>query len=247
MPADLLVMLAVFFLLVGALYASVGHAGASGYLAVMALAGVEAAVMRPTALVINVAVAAIAFVQFARAGHFQWRLFWPFAAASTPMAFVGGRVDLPDAALRVAIGVVLLLSAAWMAWTGLRRAAGGESRPPPVAAALVCGGVVGLIAGLTGTGGGIFLSPLLLMLRWTDTKKAAAVAALFILVNSLAGLAGILSDGWTPPEGMGWLASAAAVGGVAGSHLGSRVLGQRTLRVLLAVVLAVAGTKLVAT
>ncbi|CAG0984817.1 hypothetical protein PHYC_01965 [Phycisphaerales bacterium] len=246
MPDDPLPILAALFLLVGALYSSVGHAGASGYLAVMALLGIQAAVMRPTALVINVAVAAIAFVQFARAGHFRWRLFLPFALTSVPLAFLGGRIQLPGHALHPAIGAVLLFSTAWMIWTGLRPPASlAPPRSPPLAAALLCGGILGLVAGLTGTGGGIFLSPLLLMLNWADTRRTAAVSSLFILVNSLAGLAGLASDGWTPPHGLTWLVAAAALGGLIGSQLGSRILDQRALRLLLAVVLAIAGAKLI--
>ncbi len=248
MPDGSLVILAASFLIVGALYASVGHAGASGYLAVMALLSVTPSEMRPTALAINVIVAIIAFVQFARAGHFRWALFWPFAAASIPAAFFGGRIHLPAAPLKVSIGVVLLLSALWMAWSSARRTPNASlPREPPVPVALVSGAVVGLIAGLTGTGGGIFLSPVMLMFNWADTKRTAATASLFILVNSLAGLAGLATGGWAPSHSLAWLAGAAAVGGLLGSHLGSRVLNHRALRVLLAVVLAIAGAKLMFT
>lgn len=248
MPDGSLVILAASFLIVGALYASVGHAGASGYLAVMALLSVAPTVMRPTALAINVAVAVIAFVQFARAGHFRWALFWPFAATSIPAAFIGGGVHLPAAPLKAAIGVVLLLSAVWMVWSSVRRAPNPTPpREPPVPVAMASGAVVGVIAGLTGTGGGIFLSPVMLMLNWADTKRTAATASLFILVNSLAGLAGLASDGWVPSRSLGWLAGAAAIGGLLGSYLGSRVLNHSALRVLLAVVLAIAGAKLIFT
>lgn len=248
MPADLLPILSLLFLIVGALYASVGHAGASGYLAVMALVGVDAVVMRPTALSINILVAAIAFAQFARAGHFDWRLSWPLAAASIPAAFIGGRIALPQGTLKVAIGAVLLLSAARMAWVALK----GSSRvnepdppPPPLAVALGVGGILGLVAGVTGTGGGIFLSPLMLILGWADPKRTAATAALFILVNSLAGLGGLVSAGWSPPAGLATLAVAACAGGLVGAYLGSRFATARTLYMLLAVVLVLAGAKLI--
>lgn len=245
MPDATLMILAALFMVVGALYASVGHAGASGYLAVMALMGVEAALMRPTALAVNVLVSVIAFVQFARAGHFRWPLFWPFALASVPAAFVGGRIHLPPAPLKACIGVVLLLSAFRMVWTALRPLVNPrEPKPPALPVALGCGGAIGLVSGVTGTGGGIFLSPVMLICNWADIKRTAAVAALFILVNSLAGLGGLASSGWTPTMPLAVLAAAAGVGGVVGSTYGARRATPRVLRLLLALVLLVAGAKL---
>jgi len=246
MPTDILPLLAVCFLVVGALYASVGHAGASGYLAVMALLSVAPEVMRPTALAINVLVATIAFAQFARAGHFSWRLFWPFAAASIPAAFLGGRLQVPPGPLKIAIGVVLLASAARMAWVALRPPKSkAEPRPPAIPIALAIGGILGLIAGLTGTGGGIFLSPVMLLLNWADTKRTAATAALFILFNSVAGLTGLASAGWTPTPALALLAATACIGGLIGSSVGSRRATPRALNFALAAVLLIAGAKLV--
>ena len=243
-----LMLLASLFVLVGALYASVGHAGASGYLAVMALVGVEAGVMRPTALSINVLVATITFAQFARAGHFSWRLFWPFAVASMPAAFFGGMIPVPPGPLKIGIGVVLLLSAGRMVWTSVRPPkAGAVPREPALPVALGSGGVIGLVSGLTGTGGGIFLSPVMIVMNWADMKRTAATASLFILVNSIAGLGGLATKGWTPGKDLAILAAAACVGGAAGAYFGSRVADPKTLRLLLAAVLLVAGVKLVAT
>lgn len=246
MPAESLAILAVLFLVVGALYASVGHAGASGYLAVMALVGVQATVMRPTALSINVLVATIAFTQFARAGHFSWALFWPFAAASVPAAYLGGLVQLPQHALRIAIGAVLVLTAARMAIVAWRPSkAARQPHPPSIPIALAVGAALGLLAGLTGTGGGIFLSPVILLMGWADPKRTAATSSLFILVNSIAGLGGLASRGWTPTPGLWLLAVCAAAGGLIGATLGSRRATPRTLNFLLAVVLLIAGAKLV--
>lgn len=249
MPAETLLILAPFFLIVGALYASVGHAGASGYLAVMALLSLAPEVMRPTALAINVLVAAIALAQFARAGHFSWRLAWPFLVASIPAAFLGGMVDLPDRPLKVAIGAVLLLTALRMGAMALRKpaapAASPATRPPALPAALATGGVLGLISGLTGTGGGIFLSPILLLARWADTKRTAATSACFILANSLAGLGGLARGDWTPQPWLIALAATACVGGVIGAGYGSRWATPRALNSLLAGVLLIAGGKLV--
>jgi uncharacterized membrane protein YfcA len=233
MPPDTLPLLALLFLIVGALYSSVGHAGASGYLAVMALLGVEVLFMRPTVLSINVR-------------HFSWRVFWPFAVGSVPAAFIGGMIQLPSAPLKVAIGVILLLSAARMGWTAVRPPASPRGpHPPALPAALGCGVVLGLVSGLTGTGGGIFLSPIMLLFNWADTKRTAATAAVFILVNSMAGLGGLASRGWTPPPSLALLAAAAGVGGVVGATYGSRRATPRMLMVLLAGVLLVAGAKLV--
>jgi uncharacterized membrane protein YfcA len=246
MPSDTLAILAVLFLVMGALYASVGHAGASGYLAVMALVGVETTLMRPTALSTNVLVAAIAFTQFARAGHFSWTLLWPFAAASVPTAYVGGLIQLPQHTLRVTIGVVLVLTAVRMAFAAWRSSKAAISpRPPSIPIALAVGSGVGFLAGLTGTGGGIFLSPVILLMGWADPKRTAATSSLFILVNSIAGLGGLASRGWTPPTSLWLLAACAGAGGITGATLGSRQATPRALNVLLAVVLLIAGAKLV--
>jgi len=245
MLEDSIVILAALFLIVGALYASVGHAGASGYLAVMALVGINATVMRPTALAINVLVATIAFIQFWRAGHFSWRLLWPFAIASIPAAFIGGAIELPARPLRIAIGVVLLLSALRMVWVVLRPPRDAKDpHAPPVPVALGVGAGLGFVAGLTGTGGGIFLSPLMLMLNWANTKRTAAVASMFILLNSISGLAGVAAKGWRPSPTLLVLAVAAGIGGWLGALYGSRRASPSALRLLLACVLLVAGVKL---
>jgi uncharacterized protein len=245
MPDHALMVVAILFFLVGALYASVGHAGASGYLAVMALVSFDVFVMRPTALAINVLVAAIAFTQFARAGHFSFRLFWPFALASVPAAFIGGSLEIPARPLKVAIGVVLLLTAVRMAWMATGRFKSGPPSPPRLPVALASGGAIGLVAGLTGTGGGIFLSPLMLLFNWAGTQQVAATAALFILLNSIAGLAGMVATGWRPDPSLPWLAIAACAGGLLGASYGSRWATPRILRLLLAAVLILAGAKLI--
>lgn len=242
-PTDLLI--ALCFLAASLLYSSVGHAGASGYLAVMALFGVAPEVMRPTALVLNILVALIASVKFYRAGCFSWRLFWPFALTSIPAAFVGGRLVLPTDAYRAVVGVVLLY-AAWRMFRSAR-SKGPETAPapPPPGAALALGLGIGLLSGLTGVGGGIFLSPLLLIMGWARTREASGVAALFILVNSVAGLLGLASGVPALPAGIAAWAPAVILGGWIGAEFGSRRLPPPILRQLLAAVLLVAGLKLV--
>jgi uncharacterized membrane protein YfcA len=244
---ELVVALLAAGMLVAAFgYAAVGHGGASAYLAAMALAGVAPAQMRPIALVLNILVASLATWKFYRAGHFRWRLFWPFAAVSIPFAYAGGAISLPGQAYKFLVGVVLVY-AAWQLWRSGRK---GEEmralREPPLAWAMAIGALMGLLAGLTGVGGGIFLSPLLLMLGWAGTKQTSAVAAPFILVNSAAGLLAIfVAGGARLPGYAGVLAAAVLAGGWLGAEYGSRRFANPLVRRVLAVVLALAGAKMI--
>ncbi|MEY2538230.1 MAG: uncharacterized protein QOG67_1970 [Verrucomicrobiota bacterium] len=223
------------------LYSSVGHAGASGYIAVMALFGLATNVIRPTALILNILVALIGAFQFWRAGHFSWKLFWPFALLSVPAAYLGGYLQLPAAILKTLIGVVLLFSAARLFF---RRGDPPDIAAPSQPVALGVGAGIGLLSGLTGTGGGIFLTPLLLFCHWARTKQASAVSALFILVNSIAGLTGFIAANQALPSLAAVLAAAALAGGAVGSYLGSRHFPVRIISILLATVLVIAGCKL---
>jgi uncharacterized membrane protein YfcA len=242
---ELVVVLLAAGMLVAAFgYASVGHGGASAYLAAMALAGVAPQEMRPIALLLNILVSSLATWKFYRAGHFRWRLFWPFAVVSIPLAYVGGTITLPGQAYKILVGVVLLY-AAWQLWRSAR--AGEEMRAvrePPLHLAMAIGAAMGLLAGLTGVGGGIFLSPLLLMLGWAGTKQTSAVAAPFILVNSIAGLAAVAKSAALPAY-VWLLAPAVIVGGWLGAEYGSRRFANPVVRRVLAMVLALAGGKMV--
>jgi uncharacterized membrane protein YfcA len=235
-------LLALAFFAGAILYSSVGHAGASGYLAAMAFAGMAPATMRPTALVLNLLVASIATVRFARAGYFSWRLLWPFALGSVPFAYVGGGITLPGDWYRALVGLVLWVAAIrlWLNLTVSR-----QERQPPVIVAVLCGAGIGLLAGLTGTGGGIFLSPLLLFLRWAETRQTGGVAAAFILLNSLAGLAGNPASLSNLPADLPLWAAAVVIGGLIGAEIGSRRIGTPAFRRVLGVVLLVAGGKLI--
>ncbi|MBA2432468.1 MAG: sulfite exporter TauE/SafE family protein [Chthoniobacterales bacterium] len=230
--------------LVAFLYSSVGHAGASGYIAVLSLCGFSASFIRPTALVLNILVATIGTFQFWRAGHFSWRLFWPFALLSVPFAYLGGSLAVPADLLKMLIGVVLLFSAARLFF---RHGDPAETTTPPRPAAIGAGAAIGFLSGLTGTGGGIFLTPLLLFCRWSKIKPAAAVSVLFILLNSIAGLTGYLASGQAVPSSAWLLAVAAVLAGGAGSYLGSQRFPARTISLLLAAVLSIAGCKLLFT
>src|ERR1700688_435675 len=239
-----LVLLFLAIGLIALLYSSVGHAGASGYIAIMTLFGIAPTVIRPTALVLNILVASIGAFQFWRAGHFSWKLFWPFALLSIPAAYLGGYLQPSASILRVLIGIVLLFSATRLL---LRRNDPPQTFPPARPVAISVGAGLGFLAGLTGTGGGIFLTPLLLFCRWAPIRQAAAVSALFILVNSIAGLVGYFTAKHSIPSLGVFLAAAAVTGGVFGSHLGSRRFPVRAISLLLATVLIIAGTKLILT
>lgn len=245
MTTEMLVLLCGAVGLVAFLYSAVGHAGASGYIAVMTLFGLAPAIIKPSALVLNILVATLTFYQFWRAGHFSWSLFWPFALLSVPLAFVGGYVNLPTQYFKILVGLVLLYSAARFFFAS--QADDHNVVPPPRPVALVTGAGLGLLSGLTGTGGGIFLTPLLIFFRWSATKPASAVSALFILANSISGLLGNFSSTRQLPLRALPIALAALVGGALGSYLGSQRFSVAFIKKLLAVVLLIAGYKLVFT
>lgn len=229
--------------LVAFLYSSVGHGGASGYLAVMALVGIAPSMMKSSALVMNLAVSLFSFIGFYRAGHFKFNLFLPFALASIPMAYLGGTMVLPDSIYKKILGVCILISIARL----LYQFKGEETpnRPIPLWAGLVSGMLIGLVSGMIGIGGGIILSPLMLLMRWAKLKETAAVSALFIFVNSLSGLYGQLSKGGihlTPD--LQWAVGATIIGGLLGSYFGSQRFNVPTLRYLLAIGLTIACLKL---
>lgn len=242
-----LALLGTAFLITATLYAAVGQAGASGYLAVMALAGLDPAMMKPTALALNILVAGIGTVQFWRAGRFSWRSFYPFGVLGFPFSLIGGAINLPAHLYFPVVGAILLLAAAQL----VRSAAAGAvetvkpPQSPPFLASLLAGALIGLISGMTGTGGGVFLAPLILIMNWVEVRQAAAVSAAYNLLNSLGALAGAYATlNRLPPELPWWLV-AVGVGGAIGSTLASRHLPDRLLRYLLAAVLTVSGLKLI--
>jgi uncharacterized protein len=230
--------------LIAFLYSSVGHAGASGYIATMTLFGLATTVIRPTALILNILVATIGSFQFWRAGHFSWKLFWPFALLSIPAAYFGGYLQPSAGILRILIGAVLLFSAARLFF---RKKDPDQTNPPSKPVAVGVGAGLGFLSGLTGTGGGIFLTPLLLFCKWAVIRQAAAVSALFILVNSIGGLVGYFTAVHSVPKLGIYLAIPAVIGGTIGSYLGSRRLPSRGIAIFLAIVLTIAGIKLIFT
>jgi uncharacterized membrane protein YfcA len=241
---DQALILAALFLAAAILYGMVGHAGASAYLAAMALLGVAPVTMRPTALVLNILVAGIVSLLFARAGFVRPMAALPFLIGSVPAAFVGGAIVLPAEVYRPLVGGVLLVAAARF---GVTASQAHDEFPPqaPWLLAVASGAVIGLLAGLTGTGGGIFLTPLLIAAGWAGTRFAAGTSALFILANSIAGLAGNLGSVGSLPAAIPLWLAVVAVGGAIGSELGSRQLPAPWVRRGLAAVLFIAGLKLI--
>jgi uncharacterized protein len=243
MPETYVLLLAAGMFAGAVLYSSVGHAGASAYIALMALFGMAPAVMRPTALALNILVGAIASFRYVRAGLFRWRVAWPFMLGAIPFAFAGGAVQIPGHYYRPIVGVVLLIGAARLLWP-VELVANREPRDPPIAASVLLGALIGFLAGLTGTGGGIFLSPLLLFAGWSSTKAASGIAAVFILGNSIAGLSGNFAIVRALPPDLPYYAIAVVLGAAIGTTLGIR-WGTPTVLKALGVVLAIAGLKLI--
>lgn len=240
-----LLLLLLLLSLVAFLYSSVGHGGASGYLAIMAIMGVAPAMMKSSALVMNLAVSLFSFIGFYRAGHFRLKLFLPFALASIPMAFLGGTMTLSDSIYKKILAVCILFSIVRLIY---QFDADENKRPIPIWAGVLSGGLIGLLSGMIGIGGGIILSPLMLLMRWANLKETAAVSALFIFVNSLSGLYGQLQKGGINlPENMQWAVLATIIGGLAGSYFGSQKFNVPTLKRLLALGLVIACLKLIFT
>ncbi|MDR6563331.1 MULTISPECIES: sulfite exporter TauE/SafE family protein [unclassified Arcicella] len=245
MDATFLLML-LLLSIVAFLYSSVGHGGASGYLAVMAIVGVAPSLMKSSALIMNLAVSLFSFLGFYRAGHFKFKLFWPFAIASIPFAYLGGTMTLSDAIYKKILAVCILISIARLLYQFKQEET--ENKEVPLWAGLTSGGIIGLLSGMIGIGGGIVLSPLMLLMKWAKLKETAAVSALFIFVNSLSGLYGQITKGnMHIPENLQWAICATILGGLFGSYFGSQKFNLPTLRYLLALGLIIASAKLIFT
>lgn len=226
---------------VAVLYSSVGHGGASGYLAAMSLIGMSHSVMKPTALVLNLLVAGLGSYRYLREGCFSWKTFWPFALGSIPFAFIGGGTTPPEDVYKRILGFALIVAAAGMLWRGRQDR---PQRPLPLFVAILIGVGIGYVSGLIGVGGGIFLSPILILLGWATTRETLGIAALFIFVNSVAGLAGHASGLRNLPNISIYLGAAALAGGVVGTHLGTKKFGIAGVRWALTLVLGIAAVKL---
>jgi uncharacterized protein len=243
MSIELTIVFYLLLFVLAFLYASVGHGGASGYLALMAIFNMAPEVMKPTALFLNLFVSLTAFIQFYRGGHFSWKIFLPLALASIPMAFVGGMITIDPVIYKRILGVFLLIPVARFLFLPNPKVEG--IRKNSIAISILLGVAIGFLSGLIGIGGGIILSPILLMLRWSDQKQTAAISALFIFVNSLSGLFGQMSKGITFTQDMFSYTMVAFAGGLLGAYLGSLKFNQNVLKILLALVLLIASYKLI--
>ncbi|RZJ73030.1 sulfite exporter TauE/SafE family protein [Flavobacterium sp.] len=240
--------LEIFYILlffVAALYSAVGHGGASGYLALMALYGVTPQEMKPTALTLNLFVSLTSFIQYYRGNYFVRNLFLAVSASSVPMAFLGGMMTLEENIYKRILGVCLLFPV--VRFFFFPNPKDEEMKPYNLVTALVIGAVVGMLSGMIGIGGGIILSPILLLLKWTNQKQTAAISALFIFVNSIAGLAGQLTKGIAFTPDMLWYVVVAFTGGLAGAYFGSLKFSQNIIKYILATVLLIAAYKLLFT
>jgi uncharacterized membrane protein YfcA len=232
--------------IVATLYASVGQAGGTGYIAVMGLIGLEPDFIKPTALALNILVAAIGSVRFFRAGLLTWRTCYPFAVLGAPFSVLGGATSLPASIYQPVVGGMLILAAAQIIRSARAAAQLDRNTPtnPPFLLALLAGAVIGFVSGITGVGGGIFLAPLVLTLGWVETRQASAVSAVFNLLNSSAALAGAWAAvAGLPPALPGWLL-AVGLGGLLGSWLGVHRLPSAALRYILAALLLAAGLRM---
>ena len=244
MELQAIIVIAVAVLCMAGLYSTVGHGGGSGYLAVLAIAAIAPEEMRPTALLLNIAVSSIATWKFLATGTFRKDLFFPLICASVPAAFVGGYIEIPGTVYKPLVGIILLYAAIRL-FIPVR---GNEkTKRPMLFVALVAASAIGFLSGIIGIGGGIFLSPLILLLGWTTAKQTAAISAPFILINSIAGLCGIATDNGGLPVNVSFVAPlvvAVVFGGLIGASFGSRKLGHQSLRTVLGIVLLIAAAKM---
>ena len=236
----------VSFFVVALLYSSVGHAGASGYLAIMAIAGLMPEVMRPTALALNILVSSIVTYRFSKAGLIKWNKLFPLIVTSIPLAFLGGTIKLPDQIYKPILGIILILASIRLFLTFQRnKVAVDYLKNISIYVLLIIGALLGLLSGLTGTGGGIFLTPLLLFAGFAGPRTAGGLSSAFILFNSISGLLGQITTIKSLPDNLIFALIVVAVGGFIGSGLGTKKLGNPGLKILLAVVLVIAGVKLI--
>jgi uncharacterized membrane protein YfcA len=243
-PASFIIISILVFL-VAALYSSVGHGGASGYLAVLSFFAFTPSTMASTALILNVLVAGIALIAYAKAGHLSLRLAWPFLALSIPAAFIGGFIQISDKTYFLLLAAALVVAAFRLAMQGAAPEKDEALRTVSVPVSLGAGAGIGFLSGIVGVGGGIFLSPIMIILKWADTKRTSAVAALFIVVNSIAGLAGRFAKGSLVETEFLPLIVVAFLGGILGSHYGANRFSGMVLRRLLSIVLLIASAKLI--
>lgn len=240
-----LIFIPLLLLIVGFLYASVGHGGASGYIAVLSLFSIAASTYKPVVLIINIIVAGIGFISFHRAGYFKWKLCWPFLIMSLPFAYLGSKLVLHDKTHNLLLGLAFIFPI--LRLSGILPGNNKQAiKPIPLISALFFGAVLGFAAGMLNIGGGIFLSPVLILFSWATAKGSAAVSSLFIVFNSIMGLlaSGLPNMASFDTKMYAWI-FAAIIGGATGAYFGSTRFQQNTVRYMLAAVLTIASVKLI--
>ncbi len=242
LEVDYIYLFLILLPIVSLLYSAVGHGGASGYLAMMALFSFPSTFMKPAALSLNILVSGLAFYYFWRNGHFKWKLFYPFAITSIPASFIGGYLSVDATTYKLILGVLLLATVARMLF--IDTSSKTKSSSQHLWLSLIIGASIGFFSGMIGIGGGIILSPVILLLGWANLKETAAVSALFIWVNSISGMTGLMASGTEISKEVLIIAAFAVVGGLIGGYLGSKKLNNSALKYLLSVVLLLAAIKL---
>jgi uncharacterized membrane protein YfcA len=243
MPTQNLFILFILLLFIVAfLYASVGHGGASGYLALMVLFSFAPSAMKSSSLILNIFVSFISFYQYYKGGHFKWKLFLPFVITSIPASFIGAYITLDTLVYKKILGALLIFPI--LRLFGIIGKESEEIKEVRWLFALITGAIIGLLSGMIGIGGGIILSPIILLMHWGNMKQTAAVSALFIFVNSISGLVGLLSKGTVIDPHVYILLFVAIAGGTAGAYFGSKQFKNKTLKAILATVLVIASVKL---
>ena len=226
------------------LYASVGHGGASGYLALMAIMGISPDFAKPSALVMNIIVSGIAFLFFVRSGYFRSGIFIPLAIGSVPLAFIGTMIPVHDAIYKIILGICLLIAVSRILLTQSETI---RKDPPHISVLILIGAVTGILSGMIGIGGGIIISPLLILAGWASIKESAGIASLFIFVNSISGVSGLMMNGYSPEPQLALMTTFATAGAIAGALSGSRLMRSSVIRAVLGIVLGIAGLKLILT
>jgi len=240
---DLHIVIFLLFMVIAALYSSVGHAGASGYLALMALLSFQPEIIKPTSLVLNIVVALIASIKFISNGYFDKKIFLAFIITSVPASFAGGYIKLDPFWFKILAGIFLIFSATLLLAKFFSKQTSNTTKPYNIALALSLGLLIGFFSGLIGVGGGIFLTPLLIMLNWTSLKNISGISALFILLNSISGLTGHLSSIKSLDYTIFYWVTAVVIGGIIGSYFGTKKFNNKAIYVCLIIVLLSAGLK----
>jgi len=245
MQYEIIVIAALLFFVVAFFYSSIGHGGASGYLAIMAILSFSPEIIKPTALILNIAVSLIASISYIPKGYFDKKVFSSTIITAIPMAYIGGATTLRPDIFKLIAGIYLILSSGLIIFKGFFLKEGGHLKNPPLIYALVIGAIIGFISGLIGIGGGIFLSPIIILAKWTSVKKASGIAALFILANSISGLAGYVSSiNHVDTNILYWLI-AVVCGGIIGAYLGQNKFSTKIIIAFLTFILISSGFKFI--